>query len=133
MPALLYAIKNQLKAPKAPYQGHFLHFGGSLWHKEKKDSLFPDAINEVASLETSLPLKLPATWQERVSWLPSVTDWAGCLRRTRGGQERSDTAVMGKISHKLRCYTLYLVSNIAPHLPQNCVLLWSFYVYVRCL
>ena len=36
-------------------------------------------------------------------------------------------------SHKLRCYTLYLVSNIAPHLPQNCVLLWSFYVYVTCL
>ena len=30
---MLYAIKNQLKAPKAPYSGHFLPFAGSLWHK----------------------------------------------------------------------------------------------------
>ena len=29
---LSYAIKNQLKAPKAPYYGHFLPFAGSLWH-----------------------------------------------------------------------------------------------------
>ena len=32
---LSYIIKNQLKAPKAPYQGHFLPFAGSLWHKDR--------------------------------------------------------------------------------------------------
>ena len=31
---LSYAIKNQLKAPKAPYWGHFFLFAGSLWHKD---------------------------------------------------------------------------------------------------
>ena len=45
---LSYAIKNQLKAPKAPYQGlwdessllgAFLPFAGSLWHKDKKPLL----------------------------------------------------------------------------------------------
>ena len=34
-PALLYAIKTQLKAPKAPYEGNFLPFTVSLWHKDR--------------------------------------------------------------------------------------------------
>ena len=32
---LSYAIKNQLKAPKAPYWRHFLPSAGSLWHKDR--------------------------------------------------------------------------------------------------
>ena len=30
---LSYPIKNQLKAPEAPFEGHFLSFTGSFWHK----------------------------------------------------------------------------------------------------
>ena len=46
------AIKTQLKAPKAPYLGHFLPFAGSLWHKgdsmQRQDLLL--ATNEHAEL-----------------------------------------------------------------------------------
>ena len=48
---LSYAKKNQLKAPKAPYQEHFLPLAVSLWHKDRvfyagKESLIGDQFQQ---------------------------------------------------------------------------------------
>ena len=46
-----YAIKNQLKAPKAPNYGHLLPLAGSLWHKSAgRATLWTISTNESKSL-----------------------------------------------------------------------------------
>ena len=57
LPQLSYAIKNQLKAPKVPYKGHFLPFGVSIRHKVGFYALIESIIGAGVTNIMILPIK----------------------------------------------------------------------------
>ena len=72
---LSYAIKNQLKATKAPYKGHFLPFVGSLWHKDRWLPCTERIYYREQSLDISPPPGTEAPEDEVVSGPQPCCPW----------------------------------------------------------